>query len=59
MNATAATGIDGTNGVIVRTTVRHFEQFDYGWMLLALLASALIAKALREVFWDKAQNRRD
>jgi hypothetical protein len=56
MNATAGTTIEGTTGVIVRTTMLHADHFDYSWLLLALLASALIAWGLRKVFWDKDSN---
>jgi hypothetical protein len=56
MNATAGTSTDGTNGVIVRTTALHADHFDYSWLLLALLALALIARGLRGVFWNKGSN---
>jgi hypothetical protein len=44
MNATAGTSTVGTNGVIVRTKALHADHFDYSWLLLALLALALIAR---------------
>jgi hypothetical protein len=56
MSVTAVTGADGTNGVIVRTTVLPRDHLDYGCLLFALLTLALIAGGLRKAFWNKDSN---
>jgi hypothetical protein len=54
MNTT--TTFDATNGVITRLTVFHNDFFNYRWLLVALAAFALIAWALRKIFWVRDSN---
>jgi hypothetical protein len=54
MNTT--TTLDVTNGVITRMTVFHNHYFNYRWLLVALVAFALLAWALRKMFWVKDSN---
>jgi hypothetical protein len=58
MNAPPGTSTNGTNGVILRTTVPDSSHLDFSWplLLLALLVLVLIASGLRKVFWDKDSN---
>jgi hypothetical protein len=55
MNATAAT-TDGTNVVIIRHAIYQNDHVDYSWLLLALVAAAMIAVGLRKVFWNRSSN---
>jgi hypothetical protein len=43
----------GAITMITRTTVISHTHFHYGLLLLAILASALIACGLRMLFWRK------
>jgi len=55
MNTTTIT--NAANGDITRITVIHHDYFfEYRWMILAILASALVAWALRKIFWSKDSN---
>lgn len=56
MSTTSVTNVQGTNVVIVRTTKMHSDRFEYGWLLLGLLAAALIAVGLRKLFWNRGSN---
>ncbi len=47
---------NATNGAITRITVIHRENFDYRWLMLAMIAAGLIAWGLRKVFWRKDSN---
>lgn len=50
------TNVQGTNVVILRTTTLHKERFGYGWLLMAILAAALISIGLRKIFWTSTSN---
>jgi hypothetical protein len=54
MDATTIT--NETNGVITRVTVFHNNRMDYRWLIIAVLAFALLAWVLRQVFWNKDSN---
>ena len=55
-NTTSVTNLQGTNVVIIRTTAIHSVRFGYGWLLLALLAAALISIGLRKILWTNTSN---
>jgi len=46
----------GAITMITRTTIISHTHFHYGLLLLAILASALIACGLRMLFWSKHSN---
>jgi hypothetical protein len=54
MNSTVTT--EETNGVITRVTVEHHDYFNYRWLIVAVLVAALLAWALRKLFWEKDSN---
>lgn len=56
MNTTVTVTTNPATGVITRTTIIHHVHFHYGWLLLAILAMALICSGLRLIFWNKDSN---
>jgi hypothetical protein len=56
MSSTSTTVTEGTNIIVVRTTVIHQEYFHYSWLLLALAGAAFVAWGLRLLFWCKDSN---
>jgi hypothetical protein len=58
MNATADTRADGTNSEMAQTRLPPGDHSDYSWLLLGLLALALIASGLRGLFWKKNSNQK-
>jgi hypothetical protein len=53
---TTTTITNETNGVITRITVINAGHFNYHWLILAMVASGLLAWALRKVFWGEDSN---
>jgi hypothetical protein len=51
------TNTNVSDEVIVRTTVLPHDQMNYTWLILALVALALIAAGLRKVFWNNNSNQ--
>jgi len=56
MNTTVIIDTNPVTGTITTTTIIHHDNFHYGWLLLALLALALIGSGLRAMFWTKDSN---
>ena len=56
MGPTVISTTNPATGVITTTTILHPNHFHYGWLLLALLALALICSGLRAIFWNKNSN---
>ncbi len=56
MGPTVTSTTNPATGVITTTTILHPNHFHYGWLLLALLALALICSGLRAIFWNKNSN---
>ncbi|MGD1018195.1 MAG: hypothetical protein ABSA12_02635 [Verrucomicrobiia bacterium] len=56
MNTTVIATTNPATGTITTTTIIHHSHFHYGWLLLALLATALISSGLRALFWNKDSN---
>ena len=56
MNTVTVVTTNSTNGAIMRTTKFQHERVDYSWLVLALVAAALIAVGLRKVFWIPSSN---
>jgi len=56
VSTTSITNVQGTNVVIVHTTKMHGNRYEYSWLLLGLLAAALIAGGLRKLFWTSSSN---
>jgi hypothetical protein len=54
MNTTVMTTTNSVTGVITTTTVIH--HYHYGWLVLAILAMALVCAGLRAIFWNKDSN---
>jgi hypothetical protein len=52
-----ATSTNVSDEVIVRTTVLPHDRINYAWLILALLALALIAAGLRTAFWNNNSNQ--
>ena len=55
MNTPTTITNEGT-GDITRLTIVHHDYFNYRWLFLAILAAALLAWALRKIFWEKDSN---
>lgn len=56
MNDVTVVTTRGTNGAIIRTTSFKPDHIDYSWLVLGLLAAALIAGGLRKLFWNPGSN---
>ncbi len=56
MNTTVIATTNSVTGTITQTIIIHQHHFHYGWLLLALLALALISSGLRALFWNKDSN---
>ena len=54
MNTTVTITTNPATGIIIKTTVIH--HYHYGWLILAVLALALISSGLRSIFWNKNSN---
>jgi endoglucanase Acf2 len=54
MNTTVIAATNPATGTITTTTIIH--HFHYGWLILAVLAMALICSGLRAIFWNKDSN---
>jgi hypothetical protein len=56
MNPIVISTTNSTTGIITTTTVIPHNHFHYGWLLLAILALALICSGLRGIFWNRDSN---
>jgi len=54
MNTTVTVTTNPVTGIITRTTIVH--HFHYGWLILTIIAVALICSGLRIIFWNKNSN---
>jgi hypothetical protein len=51
MNTTTITNEPG--GVILKTTTFSHDNWNYPWLIAAVLVFALLAWGLRKIFWNK------
>jgi hypothetical protein len=55
MNTTSIITNEAT-GDITRFTILHPDYFNYRRLILAILVTALLAWALRKIFWEEDSN---
>jgi hypothetical protein len=56
MNGVTVTTSTGTNEALVRAISFQTDHSDYSWLLLGLLATAMIVGGLRNFFRDQNSN---
>ena len=54
MNTTVIATTNPATGTITTITVIH--HYHYGWLILAIVAMALVCAGLRALFWNKNSN---
>ncbi len=56
MSSVTVVTTNSPRGAIVRTTRFQNDHVDFSWLVLALVAVALIAAGLRKLFWSQSSN---
>jgi hypothetical protein len=58
MNAVAANGTDGAQGVMAGTAASYLDHADYSWLLLGVVAFVLLVSGLHEIFCNRNSKKK-